>query len=73
MKVVFSSVVLVLLAAATASGQSAPPKIDVTKLGPQVGARIADFRLRDQNGTVWTRDALMGSNGLMLVLSLIHI
>jgi len=69
MKIILSGVVLVLFAAATASSQSAPPKIDVTKLGLQVGERIADFRLRDQNGTVWTRDALMGPNGLMLVLS----
>ena len=51
------------------SGQPAPPKIDVTKLGPQVGERIADFRLQDQDGKVWTRDALMGPNGLMLVFS----
>lgn len=59
---------LVFLAAA-ASGQYAPLKVDVSKLGPQVGQRIADFRLSDQNGKVWTRDALMGPKGLMLVLS----
>jgi hypothetical protein len=34
-----------------------------------VGGRIADFRLQDQNGKVWTRDSLMGPNGLMLVFS----
>ena len=39
----------------------------VTKLGPQVGERVADFRLQDQDGKVWTRDTLMGPNGLMLV------
>lgn len=69
MNIILSSIALVLLAATTVSGQPAPPKIDVTKLGPQVGERIADFRLQDQNGRVWTRDALMGSNGLMLVFS----
>jgi cytochrome oxidase Cu insertion factor (SCO1/SenC/PrrC family) len=69
MNISLSTIALVLLAAMTASGQPAPPKIDVTKLGPQVGGRIADFRLQDQNGKVWTRDSLMGSNGLMLVFS----
>ena len=69
MKTVLSSIVLVFLAAATAFGQYAPLKIDVSRLGPQVGERIADFRLPDQNGTVWTRDALMGPKGLMLVFS----
>ena len=69
MKTVLSSIVPVCLAAATAFGQYVPLKIDVSKLGPQVGERIADFRLPDQNGTVRTRDALMGPNGLMLVFS----
>jgi hypothetical protein len=66
---ILSSAALVLLAATTVSGQPAAPKIDVTNLGPQVGERIADFRLQDQNGKVWTRDSLMGPNGLMLVFS----
>ena len=69
MKTVLSSIVLILLADATAFGQYVPLKIDVSKLGPQVGERIADFRLPDQNGKVWTRDSLMGPKGLMLVLS----
>ena len=69
MNIILSGAALVLLAATTVSGQPAPPKIDVTKLGPQVGGRIADFRLQDQNGKVWTRDSLMGPNGLMLVFS----
>ena len=69
MNIILSSTALVLLAATTVSGKPAPPKIDVTKLGPQVGERIADFRLHDQDGKVWTRDSLMGPNGLMLVFS----
>ena len=64
-----SRIGLVLLAATTVSGQPAPPKIDVSTLGPQVGERIIDFRLQDQNGRVWSRDSLMGPNGLMLVFS----
>jgi cytochrome oxidase Cu insertion factor (SCO1/SenC/PrrC family) len=69
MNILLSSLLLILFAATTVVGQPAPPKIDVTKLGPQVGDRIADFRLQDQNGKVWTRDSLMGPNGLMLVFS----
>jgi len=69
MNTILSSILLVVFAATTVSSQPAPPKIDVTKLGPQVGERIPDFRLQDQNGKLWTRDALMGPNGLMLVLS----
>jgi hypothetical protein len=69
MNIMLSSIALVLLAATTVSGQPAPPNIDVTKLGPQMGGRIADFRLPDQNGKAWTRDSLMGPNGLMLVFS----
>lgn len=68
-QVILSSVVLVVLAAATAFGQPAPARIDVTRLGPQVGDTIADFRLPDQGGTMRTRDALMGPSGLMLVFS----
>jgi hypothetical protein len=63
---VLSTVVIVTLAAAGSAAQS-PPRIDVTKLGPQVGDRIPDFRLPDQRGTAWAPDALMGSSGLMLV------
>ena len=69
MNIVLSSILLILFTGTTVSGQPAPTKIDVTKLGPQVGEWIADFRLPDQNGKVWTLDSLMGPNGLMLVFS----
>ncbi len=42
-------------------------KIDVSKLGPQVGERVPDFSLPDQNGTIWTRQSIMGPEGAMLV------
>jgi hypothetical protein len=42
-----------LLMAQTASG--ARTKIDVSKLGPQVGQTVPDFKLTDQNGKVWSR------------------
>ena len=60
---------LLAASSAAAQGPAAAPAIDVTRLGPQVGQRIADFSLSDQLGKTWTRDALMGPKGLMLVFS----
>jgi hypothetical protein len=47
----------------------APPrtKIDVSKLGPQVGERVPDFSLKDQNGKTATLQSIMGPKGAMLV------
>lgn len=42
-------------------------QIDVSKLGPQVGVRVPDFRLRDQEGTERTLLSIMGRRGAMLV------
>jgi cytochrome oxidase Cu insertion factor (SCO1/SenC/PrrC family) len=42
---------------------------DVNRLGPQVGERIPDFTLRDQNGRTRTLASLMGEKGLVLVFS----
>jgi hypothetical protein len=47
--------------------QWARTPIDVSKLGPQVGQRVPDFRLQDQNGKYWTRESIMGAKGAMLV------
>jgi cytochrome oxidase Cu insertion factor (SCO1/SenC/PrrC family) len=46
---------------------AARQKIDLSKLGPQVGERIPDFSLKDQNGKVWTLESIMGPKGAMLV------
>ncbi len=57
------------LSAAQAS-QSPPPartKIDVSKLGPQVGDRVPDFNLPDQDGRARTLQSIMGPRGAMLV------
>src|SRR5262245_10912774 len=45
----------------------APTKIDVSKLGPQVGQVVPDFRLSDQNGKIWTRTSIMGPKGALLL------
>jgi hypothetical protein len=44
-----------------------PGRIDVSKLGPQVGERVPDFSLKDQNGKIWTLQSIMGAKGAMLV------
>lgn len=41
--------------------------IDVSELGPQVGELVPDFSLPDQNGTVRTRDSILGPNGALLL------
>ncbi len=51
-------------------GQAAPParqKVEVAKLGPQVGQRVPDFSLSDQTGRMRNLQSIMGSRGAMLV------
>jgi hypothetical protein len=55
-----------VLAQAPAIAQ-APAKIDVSRLGPQVGERVPDFSLTDQNGRTQTLQSIMGPKGAMLV------
>jgi hypothetical protein len=55
-----------LQAAGTPQG-SRPQKIDVSKLGPQVGERVPDFSLKDQTGQTRTLQSIMGPKGAMLV------
>jgi hypothetical protein len=59
-----------LWAAGLLAQQPAPPaatRIDVSKLGPQVGERVPDFNLRDQNGRPRTLQSIIGPRGAMLV------
>jgi hypothetical protein len=61
---------LLLALAAPAAGQSAGPvrqKVDVSKLGPQVGQTVPDFSLNDQAGRTQTLQSVMGPRGAMLV------
>ena len=58
----------VLAAQSPGSTQTAArPKIDVSKLGPQVGERVPEFTLKDQSGKSWTLQSIMGPKGAMLV------
>jgi hypothetical protein len=63
---------LIVASSATnpAAGQGAPAtreKIDVSRLGPQVGQRVPDFSLNDQAGRTRNLQSIMGSRGAMLV------
>ena len=56
-----------VVAAAHQAAPSARAKIDVSKLGPQVGELVPDFHLPDQTGTIQTLRSIMGPKGAMLV------
>jgi hypothetical protein len=45
----------------------APQPVDVSKLGPQIGARVPDFSLKDQSGATRTLASILGPKGAMLV------
>ncbi len=58
-----------LMGMASAAEAQAPErvKIDLSKLGPQVGEQVPDFSLKDQAGSTWTRSSITGTRGTMLV------
>ena len=62
-----TAIAMLLLALGARTPQTAPYKIDVSKLGPQVGEQVPDFSLKDQNGKTWTLPSIMGPKGAMLV------
>ena len=65
-----AAILLVTPAATSTAGQGAQAarqKIDVSRLGPQVGQRVPDFNLNDQNGRAHNLQSIMGSRGAMLV------
>jgi len=60
------------IAAVVAAAPRQPPtaaadKIDVSKIGPQVGGRIPSFRLKDQFGQERTLESIVGPKGAMVV------
>ena len=59
--------IIVATSASILVAQSPEQKIDLSKLGPQVGERIPDFSLSDQNGKPWNLQSIMGPKGAMLV------
>ena len=63
------SVVVLVTLLAVAAPCAAQTSIDVQRLGPQVGDRVAPFSLQDQTGQTQTLASIMGPNGAMLVFS----
>jgi len=61
------AVVCVCGADAGQAPQQARQKIEVAKLGPQVGQQVPDFNLRDQTGRMRNLQSVMGPRGAMLV------
>ncbi|MFA5911010.1 MAG: hypothetical protein WC815_19710 [Vicinamibacterales bacterium] len=60
------AVVTIVLAAAGLAAQ-APPAVDTSKIGPQVGAVVPAFSGTDQFGKPQSLAAAMGPKGAMLV------
>jgi peroxiredoxin len=58
-----------VLALASVAQAQQGARIDVARLGPQVGQQVRDFSLVDQNGRTQTLQSIMGQNGAMLVFS----
>ena len=66
MRSMSSALALLLFVTLPALAQQPPEKIDVSRLGPQIGQVVPDFRLQDAQGKAWTRDSIMGRRGAML-------
>lgn len=67
---IFLALLTVCWTDAAESGQTPATgrqKVDVSKLGPQVGQRVPDFSLRDQTGRMQNLQSVMGPRGAMLV------
>lgn len=61
-------VVLLAIGAGQARSQSGlAVKVDVKRVGPQVGAALPDFSLRDQHGDVHSLKSLLGQEGAVIV------
>ena len=59
--------VVVGIAGIHAQTPPARERVDVSRLGPQVGERVPDFSLKDQFGKTQTLQSIMGPRGAMLV------
>jgi hypothetical protein len=64
-KSVTGAVMALGLSVGTAGQQ--PSAVDVNTLGPQVGAAVPSFSLKDQTGRLQTLQSVMGTKGAILV------
>jgi hypothetical protein len=60
-------IVLSALFASHAQAQGSRTRVDVSRLGPQMGEPVPDFRLLDHTGQPQTLQSIMGRGGAMLV------
>ena len=66
-RVMWSLLALLVISLESVYSQQPREKVDLSKLGPQVGQRVPDFSLTDQFGKVQTLTSIMGPKGAMLV------
>lgn len=67
MKHLLFVLLLVVLSVSHVLTQDTRTRVDVSKLGPQVGEHVPDFQLNDQAGKSQTLQSIMGRRGAMLV------
>ncbi len=69
MKIQIGTTILatLLLGFSTLAAAQSREAIEVASLGPQIGERVPEFSLPDQNGQIHDLDSIMGQNGVMLV------
>ena len=61
-----TAVVMALALVVGVAGQQ-PSAVDITRLGPQLGAAVPSFSLQDQTGRLQTLQSVMGDKGAILV------
>jgi hypothetical protein len=71
-RLLYAPVVMALLALQVhlvlqVHAQGTRARVDVSRLGPQVGERVPEFQLIDQAGKAQTLQSIMGRRGAMLV------
>ena len=59
--------VIIVLVTFRVDAQTTRARVEVSKVGPQVGERVPDFSLQDQFGKTQTPRSIMGPRGAMLV------
>jgi len=64
---VLAGAVAALVLGVGPSAMQSRDAIDVASLGPQVGERVPDFNLPDQNGRVRDLSSVLGPNGGILL------
>lgn len=67
MKARFALTVLTAVVAVAGLAGQAPPAVDTSKVGPQIGAVVPAFSGTDQFGKPHTLASVMGPKGAMLV------